>query len=114
MCIAKKTGIAAEDKAVEYLKKIGYKIIARNFNTKFGELDIVAKDKRAVVFAEVKFRKNLQYGLPHEFVTRNKAEKLKKAAWVYIKQNNISNTDLRFDVISIADGEIEHFKNAFA
>lgn len=106
-------GDAAEKFAIDFLKKSGYKIIERNFNTKFGEIDIIARDGKTHAFIEVKYRKSDDFGSPYEFVGARKKDRLKKAAWCYIKQKNISNSDFRFDVIDILDGEIKLYKNAF-
>ena len=102
-----------EDEAVNFLKKLNYKIIEQNFKLlPIGEIDIIAKDKKTIVFVEVKYRKNKEFGTPAEFVTKSKQNKVIKTALCYIKQNKIK-ADIRFDVISICQTEIEHIKNAF-
>ncbi len=106
-------GDLAEKFAIEFLKKSGYKIIERNFNTKFGEIDIVAVDGKTHAFIEVKYRKCANHGSPYESVNRKKMERLKKAAWCYIQKNGLSDTDLRFDIVSISADKVELFKNAF-
>lgn len=111
----KNIGQYYETLAVEHLKSQGYEILCRNFRTKFGEIDIIAKDKKdnSIAFIEVRYRKNLFFGLPKETVNFNKQIRLIKSAMVFVKQNKIKNMYLRFDVISITDTEIEHIKNAF-
>ena len=102
-----------EDEAVNFLKKLNYKIIEQNFKLlPIGEIDIIAKDKKTIVFVEVKYRKTKKFGTPAEFVTKSKQNKVIKTALCYIKQNKIK-ADIRFDVISICQTEIEHIKNAF-
>ncbi|MBQ4179030.1 MAG: YraN family protein [Elusimicrobia bacterium] len=102
-----------EDEAVNFLKKLNYKIIEQNFKLlPIGEIDIIAKDKKTIVFVEVKYRKTKEFGTPAEFVTKSKQNKVIKTALCYIKQNKIK-ADIRFDVISICQTEIEHIKNAF-
>lgn len=102
-----------EDEAVKFLKNLKYKIIEQNFKLlPIGEIDIIAKDKNTIVFVEVKYRRNKDFGTPAEFVTKSKQKKVVKTALCYIKQNNIK-TDIRFDVVSICDTENEHIKNAF-
>ena len=102
-----------EDEAVNYLKKLNYKIIEQNFKLlPIGEIDIIAKDKKTFVFVEVKYRKTKEFGTPAEFVTKSKQKKVIKTALCYIKQNKIK-ADTRFDVVSICGTEIEHIKNAF-
>lgn len=114
-----KSGVIGENIAVEYLKRKGYIIKERNFRCKTGEIDIIAYDGSCLVFAEVKTRKSSVYGLPEEFVTIKKQQKLIKAAYYYL---NGSEPELRFDVIgiiySMRNGQFEidrinHIKNAF-
>ena len=102
-----------ETVAAEFLTKLGYKIIEKNYRVKVGEIDIIASEKKTIVFVEVKFRKNNNYGNPYEFVTTQKQQKIIKAALLYIKQHKLK-TDFRFDVISICNDKIEHIKNAFS
>ena len=102
-----------EAEAINFLKNLKYKIIEQNFKLlPIGEIDIIAKDKTTIVFVEVKYRKTKNFGTPAEFVTKSKQKKVIKTALCYIKQNNIK-ADIRFDVISICQTEIEHIKNAF-
>lgn len=106
-----------EEKACEYLRQKGYKILERNFNIRGGELDIIAEDGKYLIFVEVKERKNTDYGYPSEFVNKTKQQRMVKTAIFYIKQKNIKKKDIRFDVVSIIDRdgkiEIEHIQNAF-
>ena len=102
-----------EQEAADFLKNLKYKIIEQNFKLlPVGEIDIIAKDKNTIVFVEVKYRKTKDFGTPAEFVTKSKQKKVIKTALCYIKKNNIK-ADIRFDVISICQNEIEHIKNAF-
>jgi putative endonuclease len=105
-------GFEKEKKAIKYIKKFKYKILARNFSTKFGEIDIIAKDKDMLVFIEVKYRKSLYSGTPQEAVKSSKKQKIIKSAIVYIKKNNIKS-DIRFDIIAISNDKIELIKSAF-
>ena len=66
-----------ETVAAGFLQKLGYKIIAKNYRVKAGEIDIIASDKKTIVFVEVKFRKNNNYGNPYEFVTKQKQQKIR-------------------------------------
>ena len=112
-------GAAGEFVAAEYLEKKGYKIKARNFLCREGEIDIVAEEDGCTVFVEVKTRKNVKFGRPAEFVDKRKYKKLKKAAMHYIYN---PDADMRFDVIEIlyelnygefVVKEINHIENAF-
>ncbi len=109
--IKKLLGISGEAKAEKYIKKLGYKILERNYRTKQGEIDIIASKDNLIVFIEVKTRSNANYGKGYESVNKNKCEKIIRTAEQYM----LNHTDklARFDVISIDDGEISHIENAF-
>lgn len=94
-------GKRAEDFACELLRKRGYRILQRNFRSKFGELDIVALDGSTLVFAEVKARKSLKFGFPEEAVTPNKLWKIKKTAEYFSATHPDLPKKLRIDVISL-------------
>ncbi|PIU84129.1 MAG: YraN family protein [Elusimicrobia bacterium CG06_land_8_20_14_3_00_38_11] len=106
-------GKSGEELAERYLTKLGYKILAQNFRTKYGEIDIIAKDKKTIVFVEVKTRSGDAYGTPQLAVNFYKQKHLSFAAFSFIKKNSL-NSDYRFDIIAICDDKIEHIKNAFA
>ncbi len=110
-------GIKGEDLAAKFLKKKGYKIVARNFKTPVGEIDIIADDKGTLVFAEVKTRSDESFGHPFEAVTCRKRDKLRKVALYYLKNCRKEDVPSRFDVLSIRAGsgkdEIEHIVDAF-
>ena len=98
----KKTiGDIGEDVACKYLKKLKYKIIERNFRTRTGEIDIIAKEKNTIVFVEVKTRSNNNYGLPIESVNIKKQKHLASAIKYYLHINHIQNISIRFDVVEI-------------
>jgi len=108
-------GQAGEEKACKYLKKDGYKIIEKNFGCKYGEIDIIAKDKDVLCFIEVKSRTSTYYGLPEEFVDKRKQQKLIKTSLVYTISKINKETDKRFDVVSVDlnSGKCRNIKNAF-
>ena len=103
-----------ENIACEYLLKNNFKIIDRNFRTKYGEIDLIGFDGTYLVFVEVKYKKNNKLGYAIEAVTKRKAEQVRKMAYIYlyIKKYSI-NTDIRFDIISIDNNKLEWTKNAF-
>lgn len=109
----RKKGSLAEDRAILFLKSKGYNIIYKNFYTIYGEIDIIGEKNNLIVFFEVKYRKTLKNGYPRESVSKTKQEKIKKAALLYISQNNIINKGFSFDVVEIIDNEIIHIENAF-
>lgn len=109
----RRSGIEGENAAVEYLKKQGYVILERNFNTKVGEIDIIAEDKNTLVFVEVKARDNTKFGQPIESITYQKVRSIKRTAEWYLSAKRMTNRYCRFDVIEILRGEITHTKDAF-
>lgn len=109
-------GPEGEDAASEYLRKKGYKIIARNLRLKGGELDIVAQDGRTLVFVEVKTRRSEAFGGPAEAVDPRKREKMRSLALRYVSSLK-EEPAARFDVVSITyeggNRLIEHITDAF-
>ncbi|MEA4895667.1 MAG: YraN family protein [Oscillospiraceae bacterium] len=116
----KLVGRFGEQAAAEYLKKKQYKIIGLNYYCRFGEIDVIAENKKYIVFAEVKLRKSDSFAEAKEFVTRSKQEKIIKTASIWL-QTNETKLQPRFDVIEIyaPDGtasntvRINHIENAF-
>jgi putative endonuclease len=107
------SGKEGEQKAIEYLKQKGWKILVQNYRYKHGELDIIGLDKGVMVFVEVKYRKNNNFGFPEDFVNDHKIGMVRKTALNYILKEDWRN-DIRFDIISITGNEIpEHFEDAF-
>ncbi len=109
-----RTGEAA---AVDFLKANGYKIIARNYKTKLGEVDIIARDKDTYCFIEVKTRHSDKFGLPQEAVAKFKQRQISKTALVFLKENHLLAQGARFDVVSLIYAkdkpQIDLIKNAF-
>ena len=101
MYLRHRIGKIGEDKATEYLEKLGYKIIERNFVAKQGEIDIIAKDKQELVFIEVKTRTNTLYGKPVEAVNEPKQEHLISTAKYYLYSKHLENEFVMFDVIEV-------------
>jgi len=112
----RRKGNVGEEAAAEALKKLGCKIIERNFSCKSGEIDIIARRKDELIFVEVKLREGAfakEYGGALGAVTPAKRERIIKTALFYIKQEKPSYGSLRFDIITITDGKLEHLQNAF-
>ena len=100
--------------AQNYLKQHKYSIIATNVSNFCGEIDIVAKQNDTYVFVEVKGRESTAFGAPYEAVTPYKQNKIRRTAQAYLKSKHLLDIyDVRFDVISILDNEIEHLIDAF-
>ena len=109
----KAVGDIGEEIAVNYLKEKGYKILERNAKYTGVEIDIIAKDKKTLVFCEVKTRTDILYGRPVEAVNRPKQLRYIQGAKGYIVTHKVRNTDIRFDVIEVLEGEINHIIGAF-
>ena len=113
----KPLGNRGEVVAARHLKGKGYKVLMRNFVTRTGEVDIVARQGDLLVFVEVKTRESAAYHQPHRQVTAGKQRRVKSAARAYMSHYDHTPPH-RFDVVSIVwpeDGEpaIEHIVNAF-
>lgn len=102
-----------EARAAEYLQSLGMVLLERNYRSKCGEIDLIAKDGNYYVFCEVKFRTTSQYGYPTEAVTAYKQRTIKKVAQYYLLSHHLHQVYTRFDVISILGDRLEHFPNAF-
>ena len=107
-------GKMGEDLASEYLEKNNYAILFRNYRYKKSEIDIIAIKDNFLIFVEVKFRSNLKFGNPEDFVTFKKQELIMAAAEYYTFDKHW-NGNIRFDIISISktNKEIAHFIDAF-
>lgn len=114
--MANPLGKMGEDLAVDYLERLGYHIIERNYRTSYGEIDIVCTDHDEMVFVEVKTRRSTSFGWPEEAITRRKKEHIRKAALQYLASANQPCRGFRFDVIAIVmkpSPVINHVKGAF-
>lgn len=113
----KEFGNWGEEKALNFLRKKGYRVIARNYSTRFGELDIVARKGQTLVFCEVKTRRTCEGIKPFEAVTRGKQEKIKVSASEFLQRTKEKFGSVRFDVITVVGSgdacSIEHIENAF-
>ena len=106
-------GFRGEDKAAEYLRARGYEVLARNYRSRYGEIDIVARDGEWVVFAEVKTRKDDSFASAASAVTPSKRAKIRKTALLWMKHTNCVDP-ARFDVIEVyAGGRLNHIPHAF-
>lgn len=94
-------GKAAEDLACQHLQQQNCKIIARNWHCAFGEIDIIAQHKQTLLFIEVKYRKNKQFGGAAYSITPAKLGKMQRSAEYYLQQNKLKNTPCRLDAVLI-------------
>jgi putative endonuclease len=129
MKISNPTAVLGEDLAVEFLKKKGYTILERNYRKRYGEIDIIAVEKRdgisrkegkiveSLVFIEVKTRRTAEYGTPLEAIGRGKLRELTRTAQFYKLSHKGLPDLMRIDAISIVlnhnDNKsiIEHVEN---
>jgi putative endonuclease len=113
----KPLGNWGEQRAAEFLEKLGYTILARNFRYGHGEIDLIADDNGVLVFVEVKTQKSEAMGEAFTWVTRKKQRQIGRVALAYLTQNQIADRDCRFDVIAVAKDiggvRIQHIVNAF-
>ena len=108
-------GKLGEALAKKYLEFIGIKIIEENYRYKRGEIDLIGiLSNKLLIFIEVKYRKNSNYGNPEDFVSKRQKKNIIHTADAYIHQIHWKK-DIRFDVISIlvSDQTITHLKDAF-
>ena len=109
-------GKDAEELAVIYLKRKNYRILEVNYRVGYKEIDIICQDGRMIIFVEVKYRSEIHFGYPEDFVNEKKRQNIKEAAFQYIESLD-RLTPVRFDIVSIAkDGNISdilHFEDAF-
>lgn len=114
-------GRAGEEAAAEYLKKKKYKILERNYKSSYGEIDIIAKFKKDIVFIEVKTRKSDKYGRPYEAVNYYKQKRMIATAKTYLYINDLYDKNVHFDVVEVYGtmtetgfelDEIIHIENA--
>jgi putative endonuclease len=104
-----------EQHVQQHIKKMGWKIIACNVHSRFGEIDIIARDKKEIVFIEVKSRTDTSFGEPQEAVTKSKFHKMMLTAQGYLLHIKKENAPYRFDVFSVFEKDgivtVDHFPN---
>lgn len=108
-------GTKGEVLAQKYLKKLGLKILQKNYKNMLGEIDIICFDKKTheTIFVEVKTRSSELFGRPKEAVNLHKQNKIKNCALIYLKNNNLLDSKIRFDVVEVLADKISHIMNAF-
>jgi len=114
----RQVGKKGEKIAAEFLEKLGYKILERNFRAGRGEIDLIICNKTSLVFVEVKARMRGGYGLPEERVDLRKQRQIGRVAQLYLQTiESKLELDCRFDVVAVdlnaAEPVIRHIENAF-
>lgn len=120
MARSKIAGAWGEATAAEFLRRKHYKIVAVGYRSRFGEIDLIAEDRKFLVFVEVKLRKSADFAAAREYVDRYKQDRIRVTASMYLSQNP-TKLQPRFDVIEIyapkgeqtADPLISHLEDAF-
>lgn len=111
-------GHAAETAACRHLEGSGLLLIARNYRSPFGEIDLVMRDGESLVFVEVRFRSTENFGTPAETVGSRKQQRLRATAEHYLQHHpKESQNPCRFDIVAITDdrsaAKIDWLRNAF-
>ena len=96
----KQDGDWGEALAAEYLEARGCRIVEKEWRCRLGEIDLIAEKDGMLLFVEVKLRTNLRYGMPREYVTAKKREKLRAAALLYLSMHGL-DVPARFDVAEV-------------
>lgn len=108
------TGSRYEGVAAAFLEEKGFEILERNYRDRYGEIDLIARDGRYLVFVEVKYRSDRENGYPEEAVGPHKQERIRHAAAWYLYRNQYpEDTPCRFDVVSILGQRIRLIADAF-
>jgi len=108
------SGLLSEQRAEAFLQAKGLVPVERNFLCKSGEIDLIMRDRESLVFVEVRFRKNANFGSALETVNRSKQKKVIAAAQFYLRKQGLSaNIAIRFDVVGITGDDIQWVSSAF-
>ena len=107
-------GSRYEEAAAAFLQKQGFRILGKNFRCRQGEIDLVCREGKELVFTEVKYRSDASCGSPFEAVDHRKQEKIRRTALFYLcRYGYPENTPCRFDVVGITGSNIQLIRNAF-
>ena len=120
MKAGKLSGAWGEALAAEYLRKKHYAVVAAGYHCRYGEIDLIVRDRKYLVFVEVKLRKSGSFAQAMEYVDRKKQDRIRVTASMYLSQNP-TKLQPRFDVVEIyapegtstARPEIRHMEDAF-
>ena len=106
-------GARGEDAVVAWYEDRGYRIVDRNWRCRDGELDLVLRNGRQVVFCEVKHRSSVRFGTPAEAITYEKKQRVRHLAARWLLDAKPRPAEIRFDVAAVLNGEIEVLEGAF-
>ncbi len=111
-------GAAAEGRAAEFLEQAGLRLVARNYRSPHGEIDLIMQQDQTLVFVEVRFRGRGDFGTPAETVDRRKQSRLRATAEHYLQRDQrASKRPCRFDIVAVSPttkgDRVEWIRNAF-
>jgi putative endonuclease len=106
-------GVSGEDAAAAWYVAQGYEVLARNWRCRDGELDLVVRRGRVIVFCEVKTRSSLRFGGPGEAVDQAKRRRIRHLAARWLSESPMRAREIRFDVAAVLDGTVEMIEGAF-
>ncbi len=113
----RRVGMAGEQAARVYLENKGYEIIETNYRCTIGEIDIIAREGKTLVFVEVRTKTGTAYGRPEESIDLRKARQLRRLVFFYLQQKKLNSTSCRLDLIAVmldkkemAAQELKHLK----
>jgi putative endonuclease len=111
-------GAAAEGRAAEFLEQAGLRLVARNYRSPHGEIDLIMQQDQTLVFIEVRFRGRTDFGTPAETVDRRKQSRLRATAEHYLQRDRrASKHPCRFDIVAVSSSNrgdrLEWIRNAF-
>ena len=107
------TGSLGESAACQALEKARITILERNFRRPTGEIDIIAREGKTILFVEVKTRSSLKFGRPAEAVDRNKQLHIVRTAMYYLAEHGLEDAPVRFDVVEVLPDKVRHIRAAF-
>ena len=109
----REVGASGEDLAAAWYEANGYEVVDRNWRCRHGELDLVLRNGRQVVFCEVKARSGVGFGLPGEAITRDKKQRIRFLAARWLEDAKPRPAEIRFDVAAILGDDVEVLEGAF-
>ncbi len=101
MTLRKELGDKGEKIAEKYLRKQRYRILERNFQSRFGEIDLVAREKNEIIFVEVKTKTGANFGFPEQEFSFAKKQKMRRAIQSWLWENKITHNNWRVDLVAI-------------
>lgn len=111
----RKVGEKYEEQAAGYLEKSGFVLLERNFRCRQGEIDLVGLHAGCLVFVEVKYRKDLNSGVPEEAVGDKKQMKICQVSDYYrIMHKEMADMQVRYDVVAVCQNKVSWYQNAFS